>query len=291
MIQIEQITSLRNHLGEGPLWDNKLQCLFWVDSLRGEIWRLEADGEIKHYKLPEMIGSLAVVDDDTAILALKTGIYFFSFSTQTLNKIWSLKSGQIDLRLNDGKTDRYGNFIVGSMCMKDRRQPKAALYRINSELIVEVLEEDVIVTNGPCFSPNGSIFYFNDGRKRILAYDYDPIGPLKNKRILFDASKHGTSSDGATVDLDGNIWTALTGSHEVGCISPSGDLLMRIPMPAKLPSSVMFGGASLNNLFVTSISNSGNRVSNEESAGSLFRISNLRAQGIAEKRFNLSISR
>ena len=37
--------------------------------------------------------------------------------------------------------------------MKDRRHPRAALYRINSEL-VEVLEEDVIVTNGPCFSPN-----------------------------------------------------------------------------------------------------------------------------------------
>ncbi|OUV12114.1 MAG: hypothetical protein CBC47_00395 [Alphaproteobacteria bacterium TMED87] len=289
MIKIEQIGFLRNQLGEGPLWDDELQCFFWIDSLKGEIWRLDKEDEIRRYITSEMIGSLAIIDDDMAIVALRTGLYLFSFSTQSLSKIWDLKNDQVDLRLNDGKTDRQGNFIVGSMCVKDRRQPKAALYRINSELRVEILEEDVIVTNGPCFSPNGSTFYFNDGRRRILAYDYDPKGPLKNKRIFFDGSKYGTSSDGATVASDGNIWTALTGSHEIGCISPSGDLITRIPMPVKLPSSVMFGGTGLNELFVTSISNSGNRVSKEHLAGSLFKITNINAQGIAEQRFRLSV--
>ena len=289
MIKIHQVGCINNQLGEGPLWDQGLQHLFWLDSLKGEIWRLLKDGETKRYKVSEMIGSLAIIDDDKAIVALRGGLYIFSFSNQSLNKIWDLKGDQIDLRFNDGKTDRQGNFIVGSMCMKDRRHPRAALYRINSELKVEVLEEDVIVTNGPCFSPNGSTFYFNDGRRRILAYDYDPKGPLKNKRIFFDGSKHNTNSDGATVDSDGNIWAALTGSHEIGCISQSGDLIMRIPMPVKLPSSLMFGGPSLNELFVTSIRNSGNRVSNEPLAGSLFKITNTGAQGMPEQRFTFSV--
>ena len=285
MIKIEQISNLRNQLGEGPLWDENLQCLFWVDSLKGEILRLATNGRIDRYDMPEMIGSLAIKDNNTAIIALRKGLHFFSFSNQSLKKICDLEKDQFDTRFNDGKTDRQGNFIVGTMCMKYRKNPRAALYRINRELKIEVIEKDVIVANGPCFSPDGSIFYFNDGRRRILAYDYDPKGALTNKRIFFDGKSYGTSSDGATVDADGNIWTALTGSQEIGCISPSGNLTTRISMPVKLPSSVIFGGPNLDELFVTSIKNSGNRVSSEYLAGSLFRIKNLGARGIAETRF------
>ena len=46
MIKIEQIGFLRNQLGEGPLWDDELQCFFWIDSLKGEIWRLDKEDEI-----------------------------------------------------------------------------------------------------------------------------------------------------------------------------------------------------------------------------------------------------
>jgi len=57
----------------------------------------------------------------------------------------------------------------------------------------------------------------------------------------------------------------------------------------KLPSSLMFGGPSLNELFVTSIRNSGNRVSNEPLAGSLLKITNTGAQGLPEQRFRFSV--
>ena len=61
-------------------------------------------------------------------------------------------------------------------------------------------------------------------------------------------------------------------------------------MPVKLPSSVMFGGRDLDELYVTSISNSGNRVSNEAGAGGLYRITGLGVQGIAETRFGSSVN-
>ena len=75
-----------------------------------------------------------------------------------------------------------------------------------------------------------------------------PDGPLTNKRVLFEGEKHQTGSDGATVDSDGNLWVALTGSSEIGMMSPEGELLKRISMPVKLPSSVMFGGRDLDEL-------------------------------------------
>ncbi len=294
MVSIERIAQFTNDLGEGPVWDAHTKTLWWVDSYAGEILRLQEPIGIDNAKpetwsLPSMIGSLAVVDDHRVIVALQTGFHFFNTQTGQLDPIHDPESHIPETRFNDGKTDRAGNFLAGSMGIRVRDRALGALYRVNTDLSIEELEDDVIVANGPCFSPNGHTLYFNDGRRRILAYDYDPDGPLVNKRVLFEGEKHHTGSDGATVDSDGNLWVALTGSSEVGMLSTEGELLRRIAMPVKLPSSVMFGGDNLDELYVTSINNSGNRVSAEAGAGGLYRITGLGVQGIAESRFGTGV--
>ena len=292
MVSIERVSTIKNCLGEGPVWDAESEALFWVDSFAGEIFRLTiqhstGSPSIESWSVPCMIGSLAVVARDRLIVALQTGFHFFDLDAGKLVSINDPEEGMPETRFNDGKTDRVGNFLAGSMGIKIRDRALAALYRVNADLNVELLEDDVVVANGPCFSPDGSTLYFNDGRRRILAYNYDPSGPLTNKRVIFEGAKFNTGSDGATVDSDGNLWVGLTGSSEIGILSPAGDLLERISMPINLPSSVMFGGVGLDELFVTSISNSGNRVSGEEGAGGLYRITGLGARGIAEARFQL----
>ncbi len=287
MVEIERIASIKNALGEGPLWDVALQSLYWVDSFKGEIFRLSDSGDISSWQLPCMIGSMAIIDDHRAVVALQSGLNIFNFQTSELVLIKDPESELAETRFNDGKTDRQGNFLAGSMGIKIRDRSIGCLYRLDENLDLQVLEEDVIVANGPCFSPDGSTFYFNDGRRRILAYDYSPDGPLSNKRVFFNGADHETGSDGATVDESGNIWVALTGSSEVGCLDPNGKLNERISMPVNLPSSVMFGGSDLDELYVTSISNSGNRTSDEEGAGGLYRVKGLGVKGIAERRFNL----
>jgi len=287
MVKIERIANVKNSLGEGPLWDTARSCLYWVDSLSGEIFRLDENAQIEAWSLPCMIGSLAVISDKQAIVALQTGFHYFDFVSGELTSIIDPESDSAETRFNDGKTDRSGNFLAGSMGIKIRDRPLGCLYRMGPDLILETLEDDVIVANGPCFSPDGCIFYFNDGRRRILAYDYDPNGPLRNKRTFFNGADHDTGSDGATVDTEGNLWVALVGSGEIGCINPDGKILERISMPVRLPSSVMFGGTGLDELYVTSISNSGNRTSDEDGAGGLYKLSGIGATGIAESRFLL----
>ena len=285
MVNIEPIAEIKNKLGEGPVWDEPSQCLYWVDSLQGSIFRLDVTGAVKQWDLPGMIGSLAITKSGRAVVALQNGLHFFDFETGDLSQLVDPEADIPETRFNDGKTDRQGNFVVGSMGIKIRDRALANLYRLDASLELAILEADVIVANGPCFSPEGDVFYFNDGRRRILAYDYDSKGPLTHKRVLFDGAEHETGSDGSTVDRDGNLWVALTGSSEVGCIDPSGRLLERIAMPMRLPSSVMFGGRELDELFVTSISNSGNRTSSEPQAGGLYKVTGIGATGLAERRF------
>jgi len=78
----------------------------------------------------------------------------------------------------------------------------------------------------------------------------------------------------------------LTGSGEIGCLSSQGKLKNRIKMPIPLPSSVMFGGPNLDELYITSISDSGNRRNEEYDSGGLFRIRGINAVGLAETPFS-----
>jgi sugar lactone lactonase YvrE len=56
-----------------------------------------------------------------------------------------------------------------------------------------------------------------------------------------------------TSDLQGNLWIAMWGGGQVTRWDPdSGQLLERIPVPAKNVSSCAFGGQNRNELYITS---------------------------------------
>jgi len=286
-VTVRRIGGVKNKLGEGPLWDLQECLLYWVDSLAGLVHcHSPSQDTFLSWPVHQMIGSLALRDCGGAIVSLQDGFHYLDLDTGALEPVRLLEQDESRTRFNDGKVDRAGNFLAGSMGIKVRDVPLSALYRLNKDLSVDTLEPDVIVSNGPCFDPEGKTLYFNDGRRRILAYDYDPESSrLANKRVFVDGAALNIGTDGATVDQQGNIWVALIGSGEIGCIDPNGRIIQRIAMPVQLPSSVMFGGPDLDILYVTSISDSGNRTSPEEGAGGLYQITGLGAKGLPEARF------
>ncbi|MDC1299286.1 SMP-30/gluconolactonase/LRE family protein, partial [Pseudomonadales bacterium] len=223
---------------------------------------------------------------DEILVALQSGLHRFNLSTHTLQLIHDPEPDVPATRLNDGKTDRAGQFLFASMGVTDRTQGWGGLYRLRRDGVVERLLDNVIVGNGPCFSPNGDILYFSDGRGVILQFDYDPDRGLSAPRPFFDAKAAGTACDGATVDAAGNLWVALIGSGKIGCISPMGELKLTIDLPIPLPSSVIFGDPGLDSLYVTSISYSGNREDSDPQSGLVFKITGLGAAGLPEMSFN-----
>ena len=286
-MEIRRIGRHRAKLGEGPLWDPVDQALYWVDSVGRTLHRLDYHADsVESWGMPSMIGSLALRASAGAVVALRDGIYLLDFDSGELAPVADPERGNSLTRFNDGKVDRQGRFLTGTMGIRVRDRGLGALYRLDSNLRVETLLTDVIVSNGPCFSPEGDRFYFTDGRRRILRWDYHPdSGALSNRRVHIDMQALGTASDGATVDAEGCLWTALIGSGEVARFSPDAELLERIEMPCALPSSVMFGGPNLDQLFVTSISDSGTRRADGPDDGALFVIEGLGVIGLPEPRF------
>jgi len=168
--------------------------------------------------------------------------------------------------------------------------PNGALYRLDPDLSLHKLDDHIIVSNGPCWSPDGRVFYFADSWSgEIWAYNYDlDTGDVSNKRTFckIDRSRGG-AADGSTVDAEGCLWNAQVYDGKVIRYTPDGKVDRVIDMPVKKVTSVMFGGSNLDVLYVTSMAKPplprfpGDGVQR----GSLFAIYDLAIRGVPEPRF------
>lgn len=287
MPAIKLLVDARNELGEGPLWDEEEQRLYWIDSLGKAIHRCtEEGGAVETFAVPDHIGSLALRTKGGAVLALRNGFHFYDFATGRATPIADPEPDQPRSRFNDGKVDRQGRFIAGSMDYEEKA-PLCGLYRLDPDLAWHRLDTGIICSNGPCWSPDGRIFYFADTwQKTIFRYDYDPAtGAVSNRRPWTGDGLPGCP-DGATVDAEGYLWSARVFAGKIIRFAPDGTVDREIDFPVKNLTSVMFGGRNLDILYVTSMARAMNGQKPRESeAGGLFAVYDLGVKGIAEPRF------
>ncbi|MGR8949859.1 MAG: SMP-30/gluconolactonase/LRE family protein [Gammaproteobacteria bacterium] len=298
---IECVVEANNHLGEGPIWDVDEQALYWVDGTGARvgnpsIWRLDPrTDQAKNWTLGRDIGAMALREQGGAVLALDDGFYFFDFDSESLDLIHKIEADQPRSRLNDGKVDRRGRFLAGGM--DDKEELKiCGLWRLDPDLSVHQIDEGIICSNGPCWSPDDKTFYFADTfQGQMWAYDYDiDTGALANKRNFASTEKESGFFDGSTVDAEGCVWNALVIGGDLIRYRPDGTEDLRIGMPVKNITSVNFGGPNLDEIYVTSMARVSHpathdyfekQVKPQFGAGALFRIRGLGIKGIAEPRF------
>jgi sugar lactone lactonase YvrE len=164
------------------------------------------------------------------------------------------------------------------------------LYRMDPDYTVSVLDDKLICSNGPCWSPDDSTFYFSDTWSGgIWAYDYDiETGTVSNRRDFGTTETSVVGGfDGSTVDAEGGVWNALVYDGKIVRFTPDGTVDRIIDMPVKKVTSVMFGGPDLDTLYVTSMARPPLPRFPEDpvAAGSLFAITGLGVTGTPEPRF------
>ena len=289
MLRIELLVDAKNQLGEGPLWDVNEQRLYWIDSHGKTVHRCDAQGqELKSWSVPEHIGSLCLREQGGALVSLRNGFHFLDLESGEVQPIADPEADIRRTRMNDGKVDRQGRFVAGGMDYEER-EPLAGLYRLDIDLKVAKLESGIIVSNGPCWSPDGKIFYFADSwTRRIWAYDYDlSTGDLLSRRIFVDFEGHLRGyPDGATVDAEGYVWSSEVYGGRLVRFAPDGTIDRLVGMPVDSITSVMFGGADLDILYVTSMARPfGGHRRQEHEAGGLFAVHGLGVRGLPEPRF------
>lgn len=287
-LKVTRISTTADLLGESPVWDPRVQRLYWVDGVSRLVRSYDpSSGAFRQWPVPSMIGSIALGAGDTLIAGLADGIYELDLETADVAPLFRPETADPLVRFNDGKNDRFGRFLCGSMGV--HADPLGRLYRIGPDDAGTVLATGIRISNALCFSPDGSTLYFADSLDRnIRAYRYGPDDrPLGEPRILVDTEPFASGPDGATVDADGCLWVALVQVGKIARFSPDGRLDRMIDAPTDMPSCIAFGGADLSTLYVTSIrdSGSGRAVSRHPDGGFLFAIEGLGVSGLPEARF------
>jgi L-arabinonolactonase len=289
MLRIEVINADRDQLGEGPLWDVAEQALYWIDSFAPAVFRLEPNGGRRRWALPERVGSIALRNGGGVVCSLRAGFHTLDLTTGAVSLLAGVGETHPRTRINDGKVDRQGRFVAGSMD-EGEADPLCRLYRLDPGARVSELDRDIICSNGPCWSLDGRTLYFADTtRKLIYAYDYDTAsGGVSNRRVFADFAALGFRGypDGATVDAEGYVWSCEVYRGRLLRFAPDGTLDRTIGLPVESATSLIFGGPNLDIVFVTSMARPIAGVPPREAeAGMLFAIHGLGVRGVPEPRF------
>jgi sugar lactone lactonase YvrE len=240
-------------LGEGPVWDGVRQRVLWVDIEAGAVLEGRLDGDrvavTARHQFDETVGAVVVAADGELLVAgahrlLTVG----GDGVRRAHETVVLPAGPA--RLNDGACDPAGRFLVGSSRF-DGTRGHEVLVRLEPDGTVTLLDDDLTVSNGLAWSPDGAVFYSVDSIPGVVwVRDYDvasgQVGPRREWLRLPDATP-----DGLCTDADGYLWLGVWGAGEVRRYTPDATLAGVVTVDAPHTTSVAFVGDALDRLLVT----------------------------------------
>lgn len=244
-------------LGEGTLWSQREQALYWVDILACRLHRFDpASAAQNSWTFAEEISAVAErATTPGLIVTLRRGFALFAPAVDSEPRYLHQPEAALPgNRFNNGKCDKQGRFWGGTMDFACEA-PTGALYRYDPDGSCTRHDEGFAVTNGPTWSADGRTLYFNDSvNGRIHAYDFDAAtGTLSNKRLWHSFAPGDGVPDGMTTDATGRLWIAHWGGSCVSCHDPvTAQELCRVMLPTSHVTNCAFGGPDLRTLFITS---------------------------------------
>lgn len=293
-IEIARFGDGRAELGESPRWDAATGRLWYMDCRSGRIVCLDGTtgAEISTIEVPAPSGSFALDAEGRLIVALKETIVALSAAGERIGDLGRIEESHPNLRLNDGAAMPDGSFVVGTMHVF--RAPGEAslggLYRLSPAGALRRIDTGIAVTNGPCVSPANGRFHVCDSAARVIySYAVGPDFALSDKRVFADTSALESAPDGCCFDTQGGLWTALVHAGALVRFGAGGQVSHRIDLPVAHPAGICFGGAAMDQIFVTTISNSGRLSADGPLDGAVLRVRGSGFTGAAQGRCRIAI--
>lgn len=288
-------------LGEGIIWSEQRRQLFWSDIQCSRLWQYsQATNAARTWDLPDRLGSLAECESGKLLLGFTKQLCTASLDEESqshtldVTRLVSVEATLASTRINDGRTDRSGNFVFGTFNEHPDQHAIGSFYQFSMRQGLRRLDlPSVVIPNSICFSPDGETMYFCDSlERRIMRCDYDADeAKVANVREFVGFVGDQGLPDGSVVDTDGCLWNAEWGRGMIRRYTPHGAMDCAITIPAKNPTCVAFGGAEMNELFVTSSRQemSFEDLENAPHAGGVYRVLP-GVTGILERKFKDSNS-
>ena len=275
------------------------QSIFWVDIEGKRFFSRRCrfvDGVIasedptQSFELPERPGSFCLCADGRLLFAFENGPAFYDpvSGHDSLQRICGFEediplgpfpkdpSRMASTRMNDGRVDPFGNFVVGGYDevppSEPGADPRSAIYRIDGQtLAIEKIVPACQCSNAICFSADGATMYYTDSLRsprRIWRTEMyrgeggaarNPVPSAWSEasvavRWSEQEEAGGGLPDGSVVDVAGNLWSAQFGRGRVVRYDAAGEVDFEVQLPGAAdthPTCLAFGGPDLRTIFIT----------------------------------------
>jgi len=248
--------TLTCELGESLIWDEGIQSFWWVDILAGILFRAAQDDRAPdRWQFGEALGYVALTESPhSVVLGLASGLVLFDSRHGTQTRLVDVPHAAPAMRINDGRCDRHGNLVFGTMS-EGGKGHRGAFWRFSAREGLRPLDlPPPAIPNSICFSPDGRLLYFADSVLKIIRVcDYDPAtSAVSGVRVFSDPGVVPWEPDGSCVDATGGVWNAQWGDGRIVRYDPTGAVDLEIDSPASQPTCPCLGGENLDTVYATS---------------------------------------
>jgi L-arabinonolactonase len=289
----ELYVDARCTLGEGIVWDTKRRALLWTDIERSTLW-MHGEAGSRSWRVPDRLGSFALCASGHVLLALAKGLVLADIDGAgegdlPVEPLVPVEHKVPSARTNDGRTDRSGNFVFGTF-NEAEDGPAGSFYQYSAGRGLRRLDlGGVTIANSICFSRDGRTMFFCDspaGRIMRCRYDADTARVANVAEFVRFGPDQGLP-DGSVIDEEDCLWNAAWGVGRVRRYSPDGRLIHEVHVPARNTTCPVFGGGTLDDLFVTSsrVEMTSDELARVPHAGGVYRAANIGVRGIADAFF------
>lgn len=259
--------SIRDGVGESPVWDDRTNTLYWVD-ITGRCIRAFAAGarSVESYQTEDFPTAVGLCEQpDKLIVALAGGVKLFDLTDRTMSQFVTIEDEPSDNRLNEGVVGPDGAFWVGTMqtnlnpdgSMRRMNRESGAFYRVGADRSVrKVTDQTFGITNTLAWDEARGKFYLGDTLKKTLYALPWPLPPGRTPQPeIHNQTFDFGFPDGSCLDNEGYLWNARYAGGCLVRIAPSGDIDAKVDLPATNITACCFGGEDLATLFVTTATN------------------------------------
>jgi D-xylonolactonase len=255
---IEIIADDANLCGEGPLWDERENALYWTDITGRRFFRYQWETQSREVLSDGFeISGFSRQQDEGFVVTNSKGIFLWQPGGQP--HLIAADAGGQECVMNDCAADPEGRVYSGSWHLDNTgHSAPSFLFRVDTDGSVHIADEDICFSNGLAFSSDADALYFADTVAGCI-YHYDwrrRDGELSHRRVLVRIDRSQGLPDGLAIDAEGFIWCA----HWFGgCLiryDPDGKLERRVEIPASQTSSLAFGGPHMDEIYITSAARS-----------------------------------
>lgn len=240
-------------LGEGPLWDPDRGRVLWVDIERRVVHDYDfSSGSASRTEVGEGVTALGLTDrPGTYIASLRHDVALVDTTMRVVHRFGNPEPDRTGNRCNDGKVGPDGAWWTGTM-REGGGEPTGALYRLDPSGTWRRIVDGIAITNGPCFSPDGTWMYHNDTENQVVhRFTLGPGGAVGPPEV-FATIAGAAHPDGMTTDAAGTLYVCLWGGWGIARFRPDGTPVDTVDLPVAQVTCCTFAGPDLASLVVTS---------------------------------------